>query len=157
MTYFEEARAHFRLLGSPRLTWRAPQFGAIGATVMHWSLTPAVPTVISVPTGSGKTAIAMAAPHLLDSPPNRVLVVAPSRALREQLAENFRDQDVLRRIGALPDDGTFDRAPTVVALNGRVDDWSTLDDVDVVVAHPNSISPGHTCPRPSRLRTCSIW
>lgn len=146
MTYFEEARAHFRLLGSPRLTWRAPQFGAIGATVMHWSLTPAVPTVISVPTGSGKTAIAMAAPHLLDSPPNRVLVVAPSRALREQLAENFRDQDVLRRIGALPDDGTFDRAPTVVALNGRVDDWSTLDDVDVVVAHPNSISPGHYLP-----------
>lgn len=108
---------------------------------MHWSLTPSVPTVISVPTGSGKTAVAMAAPHLLDHPPGRVLVVAPSRALREQLAENFRDQDVLRRIGALPDDGSFDRAPAVVALNGRVADWSALDDVDVVVAHLDQSGP----------------
>ena len=146
MTYFEEARAHFRMLGAPRPAWRAPQFGALGAIAMHWSLTPSIPPVISVPTGSGKTAVAMAAPHLLDDAPRRVLVVAPSRALRDQLAENFRDQNVLRRIGALPVDGTFDRVPEVLALNGRIDDWSTLDEVDVVVAHPNSISPSNYGP-----------
>jgi superfamily II DNA or RNA helicase len=143
VTYFEEARAHFRMLGAPRPTWRPPQFGALGAIVRHWSLTPSVPTVISVPTGSGKTAIAMAAPHLIDAPPIRMLVVAPSRALRDQLAENFGDQDVLRLIGAMPQNGTFDRRPNVLALSGRVDDWTILDGVDVVVAHPDSISPGH--------------
>lgn len=143
MTYFEDARAHFRMLGVPRPSWRPPQLGALGAIVRHWSLTPSVPTVISVPTGSGKTAIAMAAPHLLDRPPTRILVVAPSRALRDQLAESFSDQEVLRRIGAMPQNGTFGRRPNVVALSGRINDWTTLDDVDVVVAHPNSISPGH--------------
>jgi hypothetical protein len=110
---------------------------------MHWSLGPTVPTVISIPTGSGKTAMAMAAPHFLEEPPGRVLVVAPTRALRDQLTDNFATNDVLRRMGAMPSREEYDGVPNVVALTGRVQDWTSLDDADVVVALPNTISPAH--------------
>lgn len=110
---------------------------------MHWSLAPTIPTVISIPTGSGKTAIAMAAPNFLEEAPRRVLVVAPTRALRDQLVENFSTNDVLRRIGAMPTAEDYGRVPTVVGLTGRVNDWNLLRDADVVVALPNSISPAH--------------
>lgn len=138
MSYFVDARIGFRLFDSPRPDWRTPQLGALGAIVRHWSLRPTVPTVISVPTGSGKTAVAMAAPHLLEDAPQRVLVVAPSRPVREQLAENFETQSVLRRIGAFPPEAP---APRVLELKGRVSDWREIEAYDVVVAHPNSISP----------------
>lgn len=143
MTYFNEARAHFRFIGVPRPRWRPPQFGGLGAVAMHWSLTLSVPTVISVPTGSGKTAMAMAAPHFLDEPPRRMLVVAPTRALRDQLVENFGSNDVLRSLGAMPASTEYEGVPHVVAVTGRVQDWSSLQNADVVVALPNSISPAH--------------
>ena len=143
MTYFADARAHFRFIGVPRPQWRPPQFGGLGAAAMHWSLAPTVPTVISVPTGSGKTAMAMAAPHFLEEAPRRVLVVAPTRALRDQLVQNFATTEVLRRVGAMPTIEEYDGVPNVVALAGRVHDWATLDNADVVVALPNSISPAH--------------
>ncbi|OWY61691.1 hypothetical protein B7486_62440, partial [cyanobacterium TDX16] len=113
MSYYEEARSHIRFVEAPRPRWRTPQFGALGAVAMHWSLSPGVPTVVSVPTGSGKTAIAMAAPYFLDEPPRRILVVAPTRALREQLAEDFGGNHVLRRIGAMPAESVYSRRPVV--------------------------------------------
>lgn len=93
-----------------------------------------------MPTGVGKTAIALAAPFLA-AEAKRVLVVVPTQELRRQTVERFRAQDVLRRIGALPaDDGS---SPIVLEVTGRVDDWGTVEDADVVVALPASISPVH--------------
>ena len=112
MAYFLDAAQHFRYLGSPRPRWRPPQFGGLGAMAMHWSLTKGESVLLSVPTGSGKTAMAMAAPFFLAEPPRRILIVVPSRALREQIAENFRTSELLRRIGAMPED--FEVRPNVV-------------------------------------------
>jgi hypothetical protein len=67
------------------------------------------------------------------------LVVVPSKQLRSQLADQFRGQGVLRDIGAVSDLLT----PNVVEMAGRVNDWSTLEIADVVVAIPASISPEH--------------
>jgi superfamily II DNA or RNA helicase len=141
MAYFLEAAQHFRYLGSPRPRWRPPQFGGLGAMAMHWSLTKGESVLLSVPTGSGKTAMAMAAPFFLAEPPRRILVVVPSRALREQIAENFRTSELLRRIGALPED--FEAKPNVIELRARASSWADLRAADVVVALPNSISPSH--------------
>lgn len=106
----------------------------------HWSLAPREPTVVSIPTGSGKTAVAMAAPFLLANPPQRVLVLAPAQQLRRQLAEQFSTYDQLRQRKVLPDDVG---APTVIEMAGRAHSWAEFEAADVVIALPNSISPVH--------------
>ncbi|MGD9793994.1 MAG: DEAD/DEAH box helicase family protein, partial [Acidimicrobiia bacterium] len=104
--YYLDPGRQFRLFSSeadPR--WRRPQLAALGAVLAQWSLAESEAPLISVPTGVGKTAIALAAPFLAAA--KRVLVVVPTQELRRQTVERFRTQDVLRRIGALPaDDGS---------------------------------------------------
>jgi superfamily II DNA or RNA helicase len=139
-SWFVEAAPHVNLLGSGGEGWRRPQRGALGALMAHWSLTRPEPTVISIPTGSGKTAIALVAPLIRERPPERVLVVAPSTTLRKQLFADFESYDQLRRIGVLPKGAG---EPDVHQQKGLVDDWDALKRHDVIVALPNSISPVH--------------
>jgi superfamily II DNA or RNA helicase len=128
----------FSLFSTPaKPGWRAPQRGALGALVSHWSIPGWGPALVSLPTGAGKTAVAVAAPYVAQAA--RVLVVVPSRDLRAQTVDAFSTETVLRRIGAR-DDGP---SPSVLELTGLSDDWSLLRDADVVVALPNSISPHH--------------
>lgn len=137
----------FSLFSTPMTPrWRAPQRGALASLLAYWSLPHQNPAVISVPTGSGKSAVAAAAPYLLGV--TRVLVVVPSTDLRSQLAEDFRSERVLRTIGAR----TGDTSPVVVEVRGRVSDWESLRAADVVVGLPQSISPVHyESPPPSDL------
>lgn len=137
--FFKRTATHASLMGDNEDGWRTPQFGALGATIAHWSLSEPEPTLISIPTGTGKTAVAMAAPFLM-APPSRVLVLAPSQAIREQLVRNFSTYEQLKRIGVLPEDTA---APNVSEMSGLADSWDELHDFDVVVALPNSISPVH--------------
>ncbi|MEO2106846.1 MAG: DEAD/DEAH box helicase family protein [Actinomycetota bacterium] len=124
---------------APGVRWRRPQKGAIAALIAHWSRTDDVPSLVSLPTGTGKTAIAIAAPYLMEAPPTRVLVLVPSAALRGQIAAQFSDQRVLRMVGALHEDSN----PDVLAMKGLAEDWDDIRRHDVVVALPNSISPSH--------------
>lgn len=128
------------LLGDRDNGWRRPQFGAIGAATAHWSLEETEPTVVSIPTGTGKTAVGMVAPFLTKDPPRRVLVLGPSRHVRRQLVEQFSTYRQLHRLGVLPEKSG---APAVLEMSGRVEKWSELKAADVVVALPNSISPLH--------------
>lgn len=124
--------------------WRPAQVGALGALLSHWSVHDREPALLSLPTGAGKSAIATSIPYLCAA--RRVLVVVPSKQLRSQLAEGFRTQSVLRDIGALDDLLT----PNVVEMTGRAGTWSALEDADVVVAIPASISPEHYDEPPPR-------
>ncbi|WBQ04413.1 DEAD/DEAH box helicase [Kribbella sp. CA-293567] len=137
MGYYGDEQSFQLLTASSRLRWRDAQRGALGVLLGHWSLPRQPPALISLPTGSGKTAVALAAPHLLQS--TRVLVVVPSRDLRRQTVDAFQSQEVLRRIGALSGASN----PTVLELSGTSDDWSRLYGADVVVALPNAISPAY--------------
>ncbi|WP_081346479.1 DEAD/DEAH box helicase [Mycobacteroides chelonae] len=135
--------ADFLLFGGPSVPkWRSPQRGALGALLAYWSVHHSSSAVVSVPTGSGKSAIATAAPYLTGA--ERVLVVVPSRDLRAQLANDFRSEQVLRSIGAREGDSF----PNVVQISGLVDDWDVLRAADVVVGLPQSLSPVHYEDRP---------
>lgn len=125
----------FRDAAAP--SWRPPQRGALGALLGHWAVHRRKPALVAVPTGSGKTAIALAAPYIIGA--SRTLVVVPSVQLRGQTVAAFQSQEVLRRIGALS--GQAD--PEVLEVKGRLISWSACDDADVVVALPQSISPEH--------------
>lgn len=80
-------------------------------------------------TGTGKTAIALATPFLADTPPMRVLVLAPARQLRRQLVEQFSTYAQLTRIGVLPAGAG---APSVYEMSGRAGDWSEIEPYDVI-------------------------
>ncbi|WP_226350641.1 DEAD/DEAH box helicase [Pseudonocardia sp. ICBG601] len=118
-------------------SWRQPQIGAVGALISHWSTRRHTPALISLPTGAGKTAVAVAARYLAQA--GRTLVVVPTADLRDQLANAFASSADLVRIGAL------DSAPEVDVLKqvGLVDSWADIERFDVVVGLPNSISPVH--------------
>lgn len=124
-------------MSASRPAWRKPQLGGLGALVAHWSLPNRPPAVVSIPTGSGKSAIATAAPYLIGA--SRVLVVVPSKDVRRQLASEFETERVLQSIGARGSD----QMPAVREITGFVNDWNELSDADVVVGIPASISPVH--------------
>jgi superfamily II DNA or RNA helicase len=71
----------------------------------------------------------------------RVLIVTPSRMVRDQVGDGFRSLALLRRIGALESDGP---SPVVSVLENRVSDakdWDALSKSDVVVSTVQAISP----------------
>ncbi|MFC3484424.1 DEAD/DEAH box helicase [Amycolatopsis roodepoortensis] len=136
--FFSFEDAHFRLYESAgKPAWRNPQLGALGALLAHWSLPKRTPALLSLPTGSGKSAVALAAPFLVAA--RRVLVVVPSGELRRQLADAFRDFALLKRIDAVD----LGCVPRVRELKKRVQSWAELADAEVVVASPSTISPVH--------------
>ncbi|MBC6609095.1 DEAD/DEAH box helicase family protein [Hymenobacter sp. BT188] len=121
---------------------RDSQIGAMGAITAHFVLKE-TPAVVTMPTGSGKTAVLMLTPFLLRA--TRVLVITPSRLVRSQIHDDYKDLAVLRKIGALdavlvPDADN----PSVYEVEGYVKteaDWLAMDQYDVVVSTPNSVSP----------------
>ena len=140
MPFFPDTVGRFRLVGAPAPVWRPPQLGALGALLAHFSLGDREPPIVSIPTGAGKTAVALAAAYLLPTAPRRILIVEPSVALREQVTEEARTLRTLRRIGSIAIDTP---QPNVHEMKGLTSDWSSFANADIVVALPNSISPEH--------------
>jgi len=147
--YYTRERHRFRLQHDT--TWRPPQLGALTAAISHWTLDSHNPALVSIPTGSGKTAVAMAAPYVTPTPPSRVLIVVPSSDLRKQTADRFKNEQDLLLISAL--NGNGQEPLQVKRLTSRVHSWTELENADIVVALPNTISPHHypNMPPPSDL------
>lgn len=117
--------------------FREAQRGALFAVGSHFISRPE-PAIVTMPTGSGKTAVLQACAYLLRA--TRILILTPSRLVREQIAEDFAVLGVLKRVGALPRDL---EPPKVMATAHRVTDpagWEAMRDFDVVVATVPSVS-----------------
>ena len=121
-----------------RRAQRRAQRGAIHAIASHFTVRKEA-AIVSMPTGSGKTAVLMLTAFVRQA--KRVLVLTPSRLVRNQITEDFQSLSTLRRTGAYPEDGA---SPKVVEVTEKIIDqagWDALSEADVVIAIPNSISP----------------
>ena len=118
--------------------FRKNQMGAIGAVLGHFSVKQE-PALISMPTGTGKTAVMTGLCFALRA--KKVLIVTPSHLVRKQIAEEFEALDVLRKNNLLASESP---APRVYQLKQVIDDsteWaSILANHDVVVAIPGTLS-----------------
>jgi len=97
------------------------------------------PAIVTMPTGSGKTAVMMLATFALT--PRRVLVITPSRLVRDQIADGFEQLSLFRSLGALPPDVPGPRVTRVEAMLGGARDWKRLRSSDVIVGTVQSSSP----------------
>ncbi len=133
MAYFAERYPALRFplassANSPGL--RGAQIAAAHAVSAHF-FSRRDPAVVVMPTGSGKSVVMMLAAIVLRA--ERVLVVTPSRMVREQLANHFSSLRVLRSAGALPENEPL---PRVRAIGGRLDSSAKVEALrrqDVVV------------------------
>lgn len=141
MSYFIDNKNSFELEPKNGNGLRECQLGAIWALKSH--LTPSsnkIASLISMPTGSGKTALMMAACFELGL--GKVLIVVPSKILRRQICEQFKSLQILKVNGCLPPDIPELKVYEIEKRQSSREQWETLlDNYDVIVAHPNSISP----------------
>ncbi|WP_083859891.1 DEAD/DEAH box helicase family protein [Oceanibaculum indicum] len=139
MPYFSDHNLILQPLEMPNTGLRPGQLGSLHSILAHFSVYQE-PALISLPTGYGKTAILMAVPFILKA--NRVLIVEPSDALRKQTTSHFKELSTLRKLGVIPNDiGN----PRVLGQKGRpasTDEWAALEDYDVIISTPQSLSPG---------------
>lgn len=122
---------------------RAPQAGAVHSLLGYWSTDPRIPATIVMPTGTGKTDTMIVA--MMASRAERLLVVVPSDALRDQLSLKFERLGVLPAIG-LVDDSV--KMPVVGKLSGSLQSVADADRLasltNVVVTTVSSLT--HTKP-----------
>lgn len=118
---------------------RPPQIGALHATLAHWTLSNEPVTVV-MPTGTGKTETMLSL--LIAAQPICMLVVVPSKALRNQTANKFETLGILPAHDLIT---TAVRRPIVGVLEhqiGSVEALEIFDRCNVVVAVIDSIAKG---------------
>jgi superfamily II DNA or RNA helicase len=118
---------------------REAQRGALHAVVAHRSASDE-PAQLVLPTGVGKTLIAVLLPYLLGS--ERLLVVTPARIVRDQVAHAFRKLEVAKASGALAGDS---EPPSVVRADRvcSADFWLSHTDEQVVVGNVMVLSDAY--------------
>jgi superfamily II DNA or RNA helicase len=140
MSAFEDAYPTFQLreCTASNKGLRPNQVGAIGAVLAHYSVRNEA-ALVSMPTGTGKTAVMIGLCYALRA--KKVLVVTPSQLVRKQIAKHFsRPKDLIDN-EILPADVSL---PRVYTLLGVVDTRSEWDEIlknhDVVVAIPGTLN-----------------
>lgn len=113
---------------------RNAQIGAIHAIASFFTVEKEKVAIVVMPTGSGKTAVLMMSPYVLGS--KKVLVVTPSRMVREQIFEDFINLNTLIKAKVM--NGKV-KKPKVFELKHLYDSSYEKKclEADVIVATPN--------------------
>jgi len=136
MSYFLQ---HYKYLVYPfsedgSKGFRNAQLGAVHAISSHFTIHDKEPAIVVMPTGSGKTGVLYAASFALRA--KKVLIITPSRLVREQITKGFMSLDVLISNNILPKDIG---KPKVKELKNKIvtkEQWEELENYDVVVSTP---------------------
>lgn len=141
MPYFIDNKHLFNLEPLNEDGLRDCQLGAIWALKSYKTNgTNEVASLISMPTGSGKTAIMMSACFELGL--SKILIVVPSKILRRQISNQFRELQILKNKNCLNEDAPLVSVFEVTNRKNSRQEWvDILANHDVIVSHPNSISP----------------
>lgn len=123
--------------GLEHIGLRNAQIGAIHAIASHATLGNNASAVIVMPTGSGKTAVLMMAPYVLQK--NKVLVVTPSAMVRGQIYDDYKDLKTLKELGVfnknIPNPIVFEALHEYPAEENLQKDYDkSIMDSDVVIA-----------------------
>ena len=140
MPYFIDNYEHLRypIESDVHPGLRQAQLGAIYAVGGHFAQR-SDPGIVTMPTGSGKTAVMIVVAFILRA--TRVLVVTPSRLVREQISDEISSLSLLVRLGALPRNVEKPKVWSVGEKIGTPDQWRELREYDVVVGTVQSTSP----------------
>lgn len=141
MTYFHTQYAEFRfpIAKHSGSGLRTAQSGALHAIAAHFSANDS-PALVTMPTGSGKTAVLTGAPFLLR--PYRVLVITPSVMVRSQIVDEFASLTTLKQAEALPKQVPTPQVIELQRIPRTPTDWEQLRLADVVVSTPNCVRLG---------------
>lgn len=114
---------------------RRPQIGALHAIAAHWTLSKDIAVVV-MPTGTGKTEVMIAT--AVASMGNRILVIVPTDALRQQTADKFLSYGLLKKIGIIGEVPN----PVVGILSSKpqINHFDAISTCNVVVSTMSSIS-----------------
>ena len=112
---------------------RNAQIGAIHAIAAFFTLHKNKAAIIVMPTGSGKTAVLMMSPYILES--KKTLVVTPSIMVRGQITEDFTELRTLRKAAVFNERMS---KPSVFELKHTYSDnlFEEIAHADVVIATP---------------------
>lgn len=118
---------------------RPPQIGALHAIGSHWSLYRQ-PATIVMPTGTGKTETMLATlATFIDS---TMLVVVPTRPLKEQTIRKFTTFGLLRELGVLPHDVANPIVGVISKRPRKQADLRPYANCHVIIATMSSLAQG---------------
>ena len=112
---------------------RNAQLGAIYAIGSYFTLNDQRAAILVMPTGSGKTAVLMLAPYLLQK--KKILVVTPSAMVRGQITDDFSLLSTLCKMTVFQD--TIEKPRVFEMLHKyKLEDNELFEAADVIVATP---------------------
>lgn len=113
---------------------RNAQLGAIHSISSYFTLNKNKAAIVVMPTGSGKTAVLMMTPYVLEA--KKVLIVTPSVMVRGQISNDFRELKTLCKAKVFNKNV---KKPNIVELEHlyNKEKFKELKDADVIVSTPN--------------------
>lgn len=134
--HYDDLRFPLEKDGRPGL--RRGQAGALHAIAAHFTFKTDA-AIVTMPTGSGKTVVLAVSPFILRA--NRVLVITPSRLVRDQITDEFATLSRVISTGALPRSVLLPRVIEIKKKLSTEGAWDDLVSYHVVVGTPNCVSP----------------
>jgi superfamily II DNA or RNA helicase len=134
--HYDDLRLPLEKDGQPGL--RRGQAGALHAIAAHFTFKTDA-AIVTMPTGSGKTVVLAVSPFILRA--NRVLVITPSRLVRDQITDEFATLSRVISTGALPRSVLLPRVIEIKKKLSTEGAWDDLVSYHVVVGTPNCVSP----------------